>query len=100
MSHKKFGPDRFSRFDVYWIKMDKQTNQQIPRQAKYIYRRIINIIFFRRDFTADNLLWIPKADLSARVIFQLFYKTLEQNFLIILKILFAKFVIYLHYKSV
>ena len=20
MSHKKFGPDRFSRFDVYWIK--------------------------------------------------------------------------------
>ena len=30
MSHKKFGPDRFSRFDVYWI----QTN----RQAKFIYR--------------------------------------------------------------
>ena len=28
--HKKFGPDRFSRFDVYWI----QTN----RQAKFIYR--------------------------------------------------------------
>ena len=30
MSHKKFGPDRFSRFDVYWI----QTN----RQGKFIYR--------------------------------------------------------------
>jgi len=27
---QKFGPDRFSRFDVYWI----QTN----RQAKFIYR--------------------------------------------------------------
>ena len=33
MSHKKFGPDRFSRFDVYWI----QTNKQTDRKAKYIY---------------------------------------------------------------
>ena len=23
MSHKKFGPDWFSRFDVYWIHTDK-----------------------------------------------------------------------------
>ena len=34
MSHKKFGPDRFSRFDVYWI----QTNKHPDRQAKFIYR--------------------------------------------------------------
>ena len=34
MSHKKFGPDRLSRFDVYWI----QTSQQTDRQAKFIYR--------------------------------------------------------------
>jgi len=34
MSHKKFGPDRFSRFDVYWIQTDKQTDSQ----AKFIYR--------------------------------------------------------------
>ena len=27
MSHKKFGPDRFSLFDVYWIQTDKQTDQ-------------------------------------------------------------------------
>ena len=27
MSHKKFGPDRFSRFDVYWIQTDKQTDK-------------------------------------------------------------------------
>ena len=27
MSHKKFGPDRFSRFDVYWIQTNKQTNK-------------------------------------------------------------------------
>ena len=30
MSHKKIGPDRVSRFDVYWIHTD--------RQAKFIYR--------------------------------------------------------------
>ena len=30
----KFRPDRFSRFDVYWIQTDKQTD----RQAKFIYR--------------------------------------------------------------
>ena len=32
MSHKKFGADRFSRFDVYWIQTNKQTN----RHAKFI----------------------------------------------------------------
>ena len=26
MSHKKFGPDRFNRFDVYWIQTNKQTD--------------------------------------------------------------------------
>ena len=34
MSHKKFGPDRFSRFDVYWIQTNKKTNRQTDRQAK------------------------------------------------------------------
>ena len=38
MSHKKFGPDRFSRFDVYWIQTNKQTDKQTDRQAKFIYR--------------------------------------------------------------
>ena len=27
MSHTKFGPDRFSRFDVYWIQTDRQTDK-------------------------------------------------------------------------
>ena len=26
-SHKKFGPDRFSRFGVYWIQTSKQTSK-------------------------------------------------------------------------
>ena len=30
---KKIGPDRFSRFDVYWIQTDRQTSQ-----IKFIYR--------------------------------------------------------------
>ena len=42
MSHKKFGPDRFSRFDVYWIQTDRQTDKQTNRQAKFIYRRELN----------------------------------------------------------
>ena len=40
MSHKKFGPDRFSRFDVYWIQTDRQINRQTDRQAKFIYRLV------------------------------------------------------------
>ena len=36
MSHKKFGPDRFSRFDVYWVQTDKQTD----RQTSQIYIQI------------------------------------------------------------
>ena len=27
MSHKKFGPDQFSRFDVYWTQKNKQTDK-------------------------------------------------------------------------
>ena len=27
MSHKKFGPNRFSRFDVYWIQTKRQTDK-------------------------------------------------------------------------
>ena len=33
MTHKKFGPDRFSRFDVYWIQTNKQTNRQTDKQT-------------------------------------------------------------------
>ena len=36
MSHKKFGPDRFSRFDVYWIQTNKQTNKQTDKPNLYI----------------------------------------------------------------
>ena len=35
-SHKKFGPDRLSRFNVDWIHTDKQTD----KQSIYIYRYI------------------------------------------------------------
>jgi len=47
-SHKKFGPDRFSRFDVYWIQTNRQTDKQTDRQAKFIYR-FLNIWFFSID---------------------------------------------------
>ena len=32
-SRTKFGPDRFSRFDVYWKQPNKQTNKQTDRQT-------------------------------------------------------------------
>ena len=38
MSHKKFGPDRFSRFDVFWIKTNRQTDRQVK-----IHRLSLNI---------------------------------------------------------
>ena len=36
MSHKKVGPDRFSRFDVYWIQTNKQTPKQTDKPNLYI----------------------------------------------------------------
>ena len=36
MSHKKFGPHRFSRFDVYWIQTDRQTDKQTDKPNLYI----------------------------------------------------------------
>jgi len=34
MSHTKFGPDRFSRFDVYWIQTDRHPDK---KQTSQIY---------------------------------------------------------------
>ena len=34
VTQQKFGPDQFSRFDVYWI----QTNKHPDTQAKFLYR--------------------------------------------------------------
>ena len=42
MYHKKFGPDRFSRFDVYWIQTDRQTD----RQAKSVYKFSLSVFLF------------------------------------------------------
>ena len=35
-SHKKFGPDGFSRFDVYWIQTNKQTDRHQDKPNLYI----------------------------------------------------------------
>jgi len=43
MSHKKCGPDRFSRSDVYW----KQTNKQTDKQNLYIEVMGPNLIKWR-----------------------------------------------------
>ena len=35
-SHKKFGPVRFCRFDVYWIQTNRQTDTQTDKPNLYI----------------------------------------------------------------
>ena len=40
---QKFGPDRFSRFDVYWI----QTNRQLPGQTDKINLYIDGLMLFK-----------------------------------------------------
>ena len=47
MSHKKIGPDRFSRFDVYWIQTDKP-NLYIEGFRKKRITKYIKIFFFRQ----------------------------------------------------
>jgi len=37
-SHNKFGPDRFCRFDVYWIQTYKTDTQRQTDKPKFIYR--------------------------------------------------------------
>ena len=41
-SHTKFGPDRFSRFDVYCIQPDKQTSK--------VYIEIVLFLSFKQIF--------------------------------------------------
>ena len=51
MSHKKFGPDRFSRFDVYWIQTNKQTDRQTDKPNLYIdiyiFQTIMNTLHYQ-----------------------------------------------------
>ena len=57
ISHKKFGPDRLSRFDVYWIQTNKQTPIQTDSQVKFIYRFKISLAvdFFFNCFMGIKL---------------------------------------------
>ena len=52
-SHTKFGPDRFCRFDVYWIQTDRQTSQ--------IYIPYVHLNIFWKGYNNRslglNLMW-------------------------------------------
>ena len=52
MSHKNFGPDRFSLFDNFWIQTDRQTDKKTERQAKYYLLR------FQEYFNCENVLLV------------------------------------------
>ena len=48
MSHKKFGPDRFSRFDVYWIQTNRQTDRRTDKPNLYIYIYIYSTLILTK----------------------------------------------------
>ena len=52
MSHKKFGPDRFSRFDVYWKQTNRQTDKHHDKPNLYIDRYTLFLIKCSRQATA------------------------------------------------
>ena len=49
--HKKIGPDRFSRFDFFWIQTNKQTPKQTDKQTnrQTSQRNIIVLEFFHHQ---------------------------------------------------
>ena len=55
MSHTKLGPDRFSRFDVYWIQTNKQTNRQTDKPNLYIDTPIYKEDFLILVYTSLHL---------------------------------------------
>jgi len=91
MSHKNFRPDRFSRFDVYWIQTNRQTNKQTNRQTDkpnlyvdefyklnqykflHIYVHLSDLILFEEKysyffvFNFNNLFWIRGVGTSSRI---------------------------------
>ena len=46
-SHTKFGPDRFTLFDVYWIQTDRQTDKQSIYIDIILSGAYLGIFFFR-----------------------------------------------------
>jgi len=68
MSHNKFGPDRFSRFDVHWIQTDKQTdkpnlhididtNIKMNKELYYTVQKDKLVLFSYGLVTRSNALW-------------------------------------------
>jgi len=60
MSHKKIGPDRFSRFDVYWIQTNRQTDKAklyidtVPTRSTRYVHCTVNIQTVRRQNGTPN----------------------------------------------
>ena len=52
-SYTKFGPDRFSHFDVYWLQTNKQTDRHPDKPNLYI-DWLLYIFFF--GFAERNFL--------------------------------------------
>ena len=49
MSHKKFGPDRYSRVDVYWMQTNKQTDNPNLYTDKFVLKNFIFDFLLRTE---------------------------------------------------
>ena len=56
-SHKKFGPDRFSRFDVYWIKTNKKKH--------HIRQTEITTLYIDSYFSLEDAVPVDQEDLDS-----------------------------------
>jgi len=72
-SHTKFGPDRFSRFDVYWIQTNKQTPKHPDKPNLYIdsaKQKYQSVIYPEVISTTEYVTIVPitdnKVDFSIR----------------------------------
>ena len=56
-SHTKFGPDRFSRSDVYWTQTDKQTPRHPSKSIDIDYESTVTIFLYPLflEFDINNL---------------------------------------------
>ena len=70
-SHTQFGPDRFSRFDVYWIQPNKQTDKPNLYVDDYdiicIYKAVIFVCLLVCPIQTEE----PRTDLSQILIMEL-----------------------------
>ena len=69
MSHKKFGPDRFIRFDVYWIQTDRQTDKKTKPNLYIDCVNVVDVLLLTLHGKPEVLVQSPAVSLNFKTIF-------------------------------